>query len=219
MDDEVQLAQFQASNTNLFLSATSENLPNMAVVTKSDLISGKRVASFRSIDAALEDWRQTCRQSSLGDCQASRTMEVFRSQYLEGNRNIDGIVWKSVKATRSMDDDMMDTEPTKDSLQSESITATADSQQDTNMEASPDLSPEPAEPPTHNNIPESQNEDVGSPSFTNTSSLHAAAVTSDHRKEALFDVSLRMGALQNGTTKNPIIRENKRARHDDPVTA
>jgi Bromodomain len=227
LDDEVRLAQFQTSgnSSNSLFASASDNLPEMTAVVKADLVSGRRVASFASLDAAYQDWLQTCMQLPLYGYEASRTMEVFRSQYLEGSRNVDGVVWRSVRATKSVEGDAMEPDGDNDSTHAAHSDATTASRQGSkrNKATSPDDlaeqasssdSPKPVQP-KRDNIPESQDEALVSAYFTNTNKVsHATAVTAERRKEALFDVSLRIGAMQNGTT-NPLIRERKKARHDD----
>jgi hypothetical protein len=66
------------------------------VVVKEDLIAGERtLLGFDTKVAAYQDWLQTL-DSSAFPYQGPKSMEIFLEFYLDGDRNIDGIRWKTV---------------------------------------------------------------------------------------------------------------------------
>jgi Bromodomain/PHD-finger len=60
---------------------------------KEDLISDTTLMGFRTADAAFHDWLSTI-DASVVEVD-DRSFEAFHSQYLDGNRNIDGICWRA----------------------------------------------------------------------------------------------------------------------------
>ena len=69
-----------------------------SVVAKEDLVSGRRLIGFDSIQTAFDDWVGTCECSPGFPDDESTTIENFRSFYLDGDRNVDGIVWRTTNA-------------------------------------------------------------------------------------------------------------------------
>lgn len=88
-DDVVQPASKPASSDNV------SQLSDVAF-EKVDLLYGERnLLGFQTAEAAFEDWRQTI-AASIFPYQGPRTMKIFLSFYLYGDRNVDGIRWRSV---------------------------------------------------------------------------------------------------------------------------
>jgi hypothetical protein len=65
---------------------------------KEDLISGRNLIGFKTVDAAYQDWLMTIDASPM-PFEEERSIETFRSRYLDGNRNIDGISWRTIRLT------------------------------------------------------------------------------------------------------------------------
>ena len=78
-------------------SANNEvtRISEVAFVKEDQLAGGRSLLGFQTVEAAFEDWRQTV-DASIFPYRGARTMEVFRSYYLDGVRNVDGIRWRSV---------------------------------------------------------------------------------------------------------------------------
>ncbi|KAG7353450.1 bromodomain containing protein [Nitzschia inconspicua] len=64
-------------------------------VIKRDLVTGRNLIGFDSISAAHEDWIQTTLASPLFPEKEERAFDQFQKFYLDGDRNVDGIVWWS----------------------------------------------------------------------------------------------------------------------------
>jgi len=80
------------------LSVVCDNVsrsPEVAYV-KEDLVSGERtLLGFKHVEVAFEDWRKTI-EGSIFSYQGPRTIAIFKSFYLDGERNVDGMRWRSV---------------------------------------------------------------------------------------------------------------------------
>lgn len=79
-----QSAQFAESDDSTFR------------IVKMDLVSGLKLLEFHSIGSAFQDWLYTL--DATIDVENEKTIGSFQSQYLDGNRNVDGICWKTVSA-------------------------------------------------------------------------------------------------------------------------
>ncbi|KAL3908385.1 MAG: hypothetical protein SGILL_008503 [Bacillariaceae sp.] len=64
-------------------------------VVKRDLISGRNLVGFQNLSAAYDDWVQTTLASPTFPDSESRTVQYFEKHYLDGNRNVDGLVWRT----------------------------------------------------------------------------------------------------------------------------
>ncbi|EJK56048.1 hypothetical protein THAOC_24134, partial [Thalassiosira oceanica] len=62
------------------------------VVSKIDAISGVRQVSFDSEEAAFNDWRSE-RSVSCGAVLGEESQSEFVSNYLDGRKSVNGIVW------------------------------------------------------------------------------------------------------------------------------
>ena len=67
-----------------------------SVFAKEDLVSGRRLIGFDSLQTAFDDWVGTCECSPAFPDDEATTVEHFRSFYLDGDRNVDGIVWRTL---------------------------------------------------------------------------------------------------------------------------
>lgn len=69
-----------------------------SAIIKVDLISDATLMGFRTVDAAFHDWLSTL-DASVFEIK-DRCIETFRTHYLDGNRNIDGICWRTGSAAQ-----------------------------------------------------------------------------------------------------------------------
>lgn len=71
-------------------------LPESVNIVKEDVILRRVVAGFTSFDAAYADWVMSCKSCSTipreETCQSR-----FHTYYLDGDRNIDGVMWKTIE--------------------------------------------------------------------------------------------------------------------------
>lgn len=65
-----------------------------AAFYKEDLIAGRISVRFQSAEAAFQDWVETCEASPLPN-NDPMTMDYFGSFFLDGDRNVDGMVWRT----------------------------------------------------------------------------------------------------------------------------
>lgn len=70
-----------------------------SAVIKEDLISKRKLVGFETVEAALQDWIQAAVFSPSFPPLEAKTMKNFTEYYLDGERNIDGLVWRSQKLT------------------------------------------------------------------------------------------------------------------------
>ena len=77
------------------MSASKEH----GAVVKQDILSGRRLIGFDSIDAAFLDWRSACQSSPMASIELDLSFEAFKKDFLHGDRTVDGLSWKST--TRS----------------------------------------------------------------------------------------------------------------------
>lgn len=68
-------------------------------VTKEDLVTGRKLIGFKSLDSAFQDWGLTCDCSPAFPSDEARSVENFETYYLDGDRNVDGVVWRSLSDT------------------------------------------------------------------------------------------------------------------------
>lgn len=68
-----------------------------SVAVKEDLVTRRKLVGFGSISAAYDDWMQTIMSSPTFPDSESKSMETFKQYYLDGDRNVDGIVWRSTQ--------------------------------------------------------------------------------------------------------------------------
>ncbi|EJK57394.1 hypothetical protein THAOC_22564 [Thalassiosira oceanica] len=71
------------------------------VISKVDAISGVRQVSFDSEEAAFDDWRSERSVSCLADL-GEESQSEFVSNYLDGRKSINGIVWNRVSLDSSL---------------------------------------------------------------------------------------------------------------------
>jgi hypothetical protein len=68
-------------------------------VAKEDLVTGRKLIGFQSLESAFQDWMLTCDCSPAFPSDETRSVENFEMYYLDGDRNVDGIVWRSLPDT------------------------------------------------------------------------------------------------------------------------
>ena len=83
-------------------------LKNSAVV-KEDLVTCRKLIGYENVPAAYEDWMLTIVSSPTFPESEARSMENFQKYYLDGDRNIDGIVWRSLKAVAPCSNEKQET--------------------------------------------------------------------------------------------------------------
>lgn len=96
-EKSVFLAPFWRSGKENIPAKFSSYLPENAFILKEDMICRRVLASFSSLSAAFEDWRDTCK-SSPTIAEDEITMPNFHNYFLDGDRNVDGVMWKTVES-------------------------------------------------------------------------------------------------------------------------
>lgn len=66
-----------------------------AAVVKQDILSGRRLIGFDSVEAAFLDWKSACLGSPVASSKLDLSMEAFKKHFLNGDRSVDGLAWKS----------------------------------------------------------------------------------------------------------------------------
>jgi len=73
-------------------------------VLKEDLVTRRKLIGFETFNAAFDDWIQTGLSSPTFPESEPKTAENFQRFYLDGDRNIDGMVWRIIKDSTSVSD-------------------------------------------------------------------------------------------------------------------
>jgi hypothetical protein len=82
-----------------------------SAVVKEDLLTCRKLVGFETVAAAYKDWTETLLCSPTFPESEAQTTENFQQYYLDGDRNVDAIVWRSNKdATPYKDEEV---EPNK----------------------------------------------------------------------------------------------------------
>ena len=63
---------------------------------KKDLVTGQFLVGFDSIQRAFQDWVQSALSSPCFPSSEAQTKEHFKNYYLDGDRNVDGMIWQTV---------------------------------------------------------------------------------------------------------------------------
>lgn len=87
---------------------------NKCAFLKKDLVTDQNLVGFDSIQLALQDWMQTALSSPTFPASEAQTMENFRKYYLDGDRNVDGMIWQTVD-----DNDRVEQEEKKETTKHE----------------------------------------------------------------------------------------------------
>ena len=87
------------------LAAYDDNLLSWknCVFLKKDLVTDRNLVGFDSIELAHQDWMQTALSSPSFPASEAQTMENFKKYYLDGNRNVDGMIWQTVDGSTIME--------------------------------------------------------------------------------------------------------------------
>jgi hypothetical protein len=93
--DSALLPDAPESDLNCPLQDT--DLLKESAVAKEDLVTNRKLVGFETVSAAFQDWMQTARCAATFPESEATTIEKFEQYYLDGDRNIDGIAWKSMK--------------------------------------------------------------------------------------------------------------------------
>lgn len=75
---------------------------------KEDLIAAKKLQEFETLGAAYEDWLLAL-DSSPSALDESRSVDVFQTFYLDGERNVDGQAWKTTSANGKKPENILKT--------------------------------------------------------------------------------------------------------------
>ncbi len=62
---------------------------------KKDLVTDQFLVGFDSIQLAYQDWMQNALSSPSFPSSEAQTMDNFKKYYLDGDRNIDGMIWQT----------------------------------------------------------------------------------------------------------------------------
>jgi len=83
----------------------AERLPSWrnCAIFKKDLFTDENLVGFDSIELAHQDWVQTAFSSPSFPKNEARTIDNFAEFYLDGDRNVDGMVWQSVDNRNSVE--------------------------------------------------------------------------------------------------------------------
>jgi len=65
-----------------------------SLVVKEDLITKRNLVGFETLQSAFVDWKETAKLSPSFPLLEPKTMENFIKYYLDGERNVDGLVWR-----------------------------------------------------------------------------------------------------------------------------
>jgi hypothetical protein len=85
-----------SGETSLMLDGSMYILKD-SVVVKEDVVTCRKLVGFGTISAAFDDWIRTITSSPTFPDSESQNIGNFKEFYLDGDRNIDGFVWKSTK--------------------------------------------------------------------------------------------------------------------------
>jgi hypothetical protein len=88
---DITLNSKNAANGNFL----SQLLPSNVVFVKEELVTRRKLAGFATIQATFLDWLRTFFSSPFIP-ESTMTMDHFCKFYLNGDRNIDGIIWRNV---------------------------------------------------------------------------------------------------------------------------
>lgn len=74
-------------------------------ILKKDLVTDRNLVGFEDISFAHEDWMQTILCSPSFPESEARTLENFKKFYLDGDRNVDGIIWETVDCSNLLEEE------------------------------------------------------------------------------------------------------------------
>ena len=72
---------------------------------KKDLVTDQFLVGFDSMELAHQDWMQSAVSSPTFPSSEAQTMENFKKYYLDGDRNIDGLIWQTGDGRPRMDNE------------------------------------------------------------------------------------------------------------------
>ncbi|CAB9499372.1 Nucleosome-remodeling factor subunit NURF301 [Seminavis robusta] len=109
---EVLLSSFWTENGPSQVIDSTRCLSPSATIAKEDVVLRRTLGGYESLDAAFEDWVVICKNSpSVPDDEISKAN--FCNYYLNGDRNVDGIIWKTLDRDDMHADDNMHTDETQ----------------------------------------------------------------------------------------------------------
>ena len=96
--NELSLSSFYAGNEGKKTEPLGKYLPDSVIIVKEDVTLPRTLAGFETRDAAFDDWEAACKASPTV-LSEEITRPNFDNYYLDGERNVDGIVWKTADRT------------------------------------------------------------------------------------------------------------------------
>jgi len=81
----------------LIVDVSKHPFPTNVAFVKEDLITRRALIGFESASAAHEDWLTTRENSPVCPVDEPTEFRYFAAYYLDGERNIDGIIWRTLR--------------------------------------------------------------------------------------------------------------------------
>jgi len=79
------------------------NWENCAFLKK-DLVTDRNLVGFENMPLAYKDWMHTIHSSMNFPESEARTIENFKKYYLDGDRNIDGMIWQTLDGSNTKEE-------------------------------------------------------------------------------------------------------------------
>jgi len=73
-------------------------------ILKKDLVADRNLVGFEDISFAYQNWLQTIVGSPAFLESEAQTLESFKKYYLDGDRNVDGIIWETVDCSNLLEE-------------------------------------------------------------------------------------------------------------------
>lgn len=83
----------------LIVDVSEHPFPTNVSFVKEDLITRRALAGFESANAAHADWLETRQHSPVCPVDEPTNLDYFTTHYLDGERNIDGMIWRTLRAS------------------------------------------------------------------------------------------------------------------------
>jgi hypothetical protein len=105
-DGKADILDRPLASTSELASFQDAYFSEHTTVTKEDLVTGRKLIGFESLIAAFQDWVLTCDSSPAFPPDEARLVENFEKYYLDGDRNVDGVIWRSFDTCRKAKPDV-----------------------------------------------------------------------------------------------------------------
>jgi hypothetical protein len=104
-EKSVTLAGFWRQGASEEATDYNNYLPENATIAKEDVVTRRIMVGYQTLEAAFEDWVLACK-SSPSVVEEEMSQSHFHTYYLDGDRNVDGLVWKTIdRPALSQEDD------------------------------------------------------------------------------------------------------------------